>query len=131
MVGPGSSSACNAVPADLTTIATTSSSAYPPSADCGLAVTGMPPPGNVTALTFSAMDVQGPGDMVWVHDGVDASAPVIALFSSASSYYVGTGPDTMFPFTAVVRAVPCTASRACTLTCILHRHRWRVVTALA
>lgn len=103
MAGP--TSACNAVPTndlDVTVVAATSSTAYPNNVNCGVAVSANPAPGNLTALQFTSVDLQASVDMVWVHDGFDATAPVIAVFSAANSYYVGTGLSTsLYPFSVL------------------------------
>jgi hypothetical protein len=99
----GATNACNPVPADVTAVSASSGTTYPANVDCGVAVTANPPAGNVTTLQFSAMDMQANVDMVWVHDGTDATAPVVAVFSAATSFYSGTSGNTLFPFSAVVR----------------------------
>jgi hypothetical protein len=73
----GATNACNPVPADVTAVSASSGTTYPANVDCGVAVTANPPAGNVTTLQFSAMDMQANVDMVWVHDGTDATAPVV------------------------------------------------------
>ncbi len=69
---------------------------------------GAVPPGSgfVAALDFTLVDLAAGGDFLWVHDGVDASAPVVTVLSARSSFYLGTGSNTLYPFRVLVSGAP-------------------------
>jgi hypothetical protein len=102
----GTSATCNTAPSSITTVVATSETTYPSSVACGVAVPVDPSLGSRVTLQFTAVDLQAGADFVWVHDGLDATAPVVTFLSSLTSFYAGTGPDSLYPFSAIVSSGP-------------------------